>query len=114
MQINWLSKLTKSLIVKIVSIIIAIAIWHFVKNFNSPIQIKKHSAQLKLTNKSYRSQGNHIYRITDNYQTLPVYIKGYRSKLQKKYFEKIKVMDDLWIEKEICLPVPTLGQLSRL
>lgn len=95
MKTNLLSKLTKNLALKIISVVIAIVIWYVVVDFNDPIETESYSVRIEVTNESYISNGKQIYRIADEYKTVTVYIKGNRSKLKRVQSGNIKVTADL-------------------
>ena len=65
MKTNLLSKLTKNLALKIISVVIAIVIWYVVVDFNDPIETESYSVRIEVTNESYISNGKQIYRIAD-------------------------------------------------
>ena len=92
---NLLSKLTKNLALKIISVVIAIVIWYVVVDFNDPIETESYSVRIEVTNESYISNGKQIYRIADEYKTVTVYIKANRSKLKRVQSGNIKVTADL-------------------
>ena len=70
MKTNLLSKLTKNLALKIISVVIAIVIWYVVVDFNDPIETESYSVRIEVTNESYISNGKQIYRIADEYKTV--------------------------------------------
>ena len=52
MKTNLLSKLTKNLALKIISVVIAIVIWYVVVDFNDPIETESYSVRIEVTNES--------------------------------------------------------------
>lgn len=95
MKTNLLSKLTKNLALKIISVIIAIVIWYVVVDFNDPIETESYSVKIEVINESYISNGKQVYQIADEYKTVTVYVKGNRSKLKRLQAGSITVTADL-------------------
>ena len=83
MKTNLLSKLTKNLALKIISIIIAIVIWYVVVDFNDPIETESYNVQVEVLNPTYVANGKEIYRIEDEYRSVTVYITANRSRLER-------------------------------
>ncbi len=95
MKTNLLSKMTRNLALKIISVIIAVLIWYVVVDYNDPVETQSFSVKIEVTNESYISNGKQIYRIDDEYKTVTVYIKGNRSNLKKVQASSITVTADL-------------------
>ena len=58
MKTNLLSKLTKNLALKIISVVIAIVIWYVVVDFNDPIETESYSVRIEVTNESIFPMGS--------------------------------------------------------
>ena len=95
MKTNLLSKLTKNLALKIISIIIAIVIWYVVVDFNDPIETESYNVQVEVLNPTYVANGKEIYRIEDEYRSVTVYITANRSRLERIQANNIRVTADL-------------------
>lgn len=95
MKTNLLSKLTRNLALKIISVVIAIVIWYVVVDYNDPIETESYSVQVEVLNPSYVSNGKEIYRIEDTYRSVTVYVTGNRSRLNRIQPGSIRVTADL-------------------
>ncbi len=84
-----------NLLLKIISVVIAIVIWYVVVDANDPVIESSFSVRVSVTNDSYIANGKQSYRIDDNYKTVAVYLKGNRSKLKNITADDITVTADL-------------------
>ena len=91
MKTNLLSKLTKNLALKIISIIIAIVIWYVVVDFNDPIETESLQRTGGGAESTYVANGKEIYRIEDEYRSVTVYITANRSRLERIQANNIRV-----------------------
>ena len=90
-----LSSLKDNLLLKIISIIIAVIIWYVVVGYNDPVETSSYNVRVQVTNESYIENGKQSYRIDDVYKNVVVYVRGNRSKLRDLRAEDIQVTADL-------------------
>ena len=96
MKKNLLAKLTENLALKIISVIIAIAIWYVVVDYNDPvIQRSISGVEVQVRNASYVANGKRVYHIDDQYNTISVIVEGNRSAVSGLTASDIIVTADL-------------------
>ena len=96
MKKNLLAKLTENLALKITSVIIAIAIWYVVVDYNDPvIQRSISGVEVQVRNASYVANGKRVYHIDDQYKTISVIVEGNRSAVSGLTASDIIVTADL-------------------
>ena len=90
-----LNSLKNNLLLKILSVVIAIVIWYAVVGYNDPVETASFSVRVAVTNESYIESGKQSYHIDDNYKTVTAYVRGNRSELRDLTAEDISVTADL-------------------
>ncbi len=71
--------LTSNLLLKIVSIVIAIFIWLIVGNYNDPQIVVSYSVPITIENSAYLESGGMTYTVDDQEQTATVILRGKKS-----------------------------------
>lgn len=75
-------KLMNNLLLKIVSIVIALVVWLLIVNINDPVMIKSYPVPVTIQNGAYIESGGKTYRIEEEQQTVTVILKGNSSVVQ--------------------------------
>lgn len=87
--------ITHNFPLKLVSILIAIAIWYLVVYNNDPRETQSYSVHVEVANESYIANGKQQYMIDEAYKTITVYVTGNRSALRSIDSDDISVIADL-------------------
>ena len=96
MKKNLLGKLTDNLALKIISVVIAIAIWYVVVDYNDPmIQRSISNVEVQVENGAYIANGKRVYHIDEQYKTISVIVEGNRSVVSRLTANDIKVTADM-------------------
>ena len=96
MKKNLLGKLTDNLALKIISVVIAIAIWYIVVDYNDPmIQRSISNVEVQVENGAYIANGKRVYHIDEQYKTISVIVEGNRSVVSRLTANDIKVTADM-------------------
>ncbi|MDD4509931.1 MAG: CdaR family protein [Oscillospiraceae bacterium] len=75
-------KLMNNLLLKIVSIVIALAVWLLIVNINDPLVVKSYSVPVTIQNGAYIESGGKTYRVEEEQQMVTVILKGNSSVVQ--------------------------------
>ncbi len=92
---HFIKMITNNFGFKVVSLLIAIAIWYLVVYNNDPIVTESYSVHVEVINDSYIANGKQQYMIDEQYKTVTVYLTGNRSALRDVTSDDIKVIADL-------------------
>ena len=96
MKKNLLGKLTDNLALKIISVVIAVAIWYIVVDYNDPmIQRSISNVEVQVENGAYIANGKRVYHIDEQYKTISVIVEGNRSVVSRLTANDIKVTADM-------------------
>ena len=90
--IRWI---TNNFPFKLVSVLIAIAIWYLVVLNNDPIETASYPVHVEVANESYIANGKQQYLIDEQYKTVSAYVTGNRSDLRNISADDIEVTADL-------------------
>ena len=90
-----LKRLENNLLLKLLSVLIAIVIWYVVVSGNDPVETQSYNVKITVANDTYIANGKQIYRIDDSYKSTTVYLRGNRSVLRDISSEDITVTADL-------------------
>ena len=90
-----LNSLKNNLLLKILSVVIAIVIWYVVVGYNDPVETASFNVRVTVTNEAYIESGKQSFHIDDSFKTVTAYVRGNRSALRELAAEDITVTADL-------------------
>lgn len=87
--------LTNNLALKILSVVIAVAIWYMVVEVSNPYTRKTYNVPVQILNESYIVSGKTTFRIDDQYRNLKVTVEANQSALKNLDASMIRLTADL-------------------
>ena len=86
-------KLANNLLLKIVSVVIAVIVWLIIANINDPVVVKSYNVPVTIQNGAYIESGGKTYLVDDEQQTATVILKGNSSVVEDRLKDIVAVAD---------------------
>lgn len=86
-------KFTNNLLLKIVSVVIAVFVWLIIVNINDPVVVRSYNVPVTIQNGAYIESGGKTYLVDDEQQMATVILKGNSSVVENRLKDIVAVAD---------------------